>query len=65
MHKRKRRYWQDACLSLLAGGFFTLLGGGALAADSSCVTCHTDEDMLLENLAQVKAKKSAMQSGAG
>lgn len=65
MHKRKRRYLQGACLTLLAGGFFTLMGSVAMAADSSCVTCHTDEDMLLENLAQVKAKKSAMQSGAG
>lgn len=32
---------------------------------SSCVTCHIDEDMLSENLAVVKGKKSAKQSGAG
>lgn len=35
------------------------------AATSSCVTCHLDEDLLNDNLATVKAKKSAMQSGAG
>lgn len=32
---------------------------------SSCVKCHLDEDMLEDNLAVVKGKKSAMQSGAG
>lgn len=32
---------------------------------SSCITCHLDEEMLLKNLSPVKAKKSAMQSGAG
>jgi len=35
------------------------------AASSSCVTCHLDEDMLTETLAQVNTKASAMQSGAG
>ena len=35
------------------------------AATSSCVTCHLDEDMLTDSLKVVKAKKSAMQSGAG
>ncbi len=38
---------------------------GYCFADSSCVTCHTDEDMLEENLAVAKGAKSAMQSGAG
>jgi hypothetical protein len=38
----------------------------ALAAETSgCVTCHLDEAMLLKNLGETKAKKSAMQSGAG
>lgn len=36
-----------------------------IAAESSCVTCHLDEDMLTDNLKVVKAKASAMQSGAG
>ena len=35
------------------------------ATASSCVKCHLDEDMIESSLAQVKAKKSAMQSGAG
>ena len=37
----------------------------AAAADSGCVTCHTDQEMLKKNLAAQKGKKSAMQSGAG
>ena len=35
------------------------------ATASSCVKCHLDEDMIEGSLAQVKAKKSAKQSGAG
>jgi len=35
------------------------------ASASSCVKCHLDEDMLTDNLAEVKSKASAMQSGAG
>jgi len=35
------------------------------ATASSCVKCHLDEDMIEGSLAQVKGKKSAMQSGAG
>ncbi len=35
------------------------------AAASSCVTCHLDEDRLTDSLADVKAKASAKQSGAG
>ncbi len=63
--------WQSrcigrACATFISGGLILgLSGGGAFAAQSSCVTCHTDEDMLEENLAVVKKKKSAMQSGAG
>ncbi len=34
-------------------------------SSSSCVKCHLDEDMLEDSLAEVKVKKSAMQSGAG
>jgi hypothetical protein len=37
----------------------------AQAAESGCITCHTDKEMLQNNLAPQKGKKSAMQSGAG
>jgi cytochrome c551/c552 len=32
---------------------------------SGCVACHLDEAMLVQNLSATKAKKSALQSGAG
>ena len=32
---------------------------------SGCVTCHLDKAKIIKNLSEVKAKKSAMQSGAG
>ena len=37
----------------------------AAAADSSCVTCHLDQEMLKKNITLKQGKKSAMQSGAG
>ena len=61
---QSRCIWR-ACATLISGGLILGLAGGAFAAQSSCVTCHTDEDMLEDNLTVVKKKKSAMQSGAG
>ena len=46
---------------LLLGSFLV----GDSFADSSCVTCHTDEDMIKKNLSKKKVKKSALQSGVG
>jgi hypothetical protein len=37
----------------------------ASAADSGCVTCHLDQEMLKKNITTAKGQKSAMQSGAG
>ena len=37
----------------------------AHAADSSCVTCHLDQEMLKKTVTIKKKAKSAMQSGAG
>ena len=53
---------------LAAIGLFTFLMANvqiAKAADSSCVTCHLDKEMLKKNITAPKGKKSAMQSGAG
>jgi nitrate/TMAO reductase-like tetraheme cytochrome c subunit len=36
-----------------------------LSAQSSCVSCHTQENLLKKNLAPKEEKKSAMTSGAG
>jgi hypothetical protein len=42
------------------------LSGTVLAAgQSSCLTCHLDEALLVKNLSKVESKKSAQQSGAG
>ncbi len=49
---------------LLCAALFCLLLSGSVHADT-CITCHTDEDLLEENLAEDKTKKSAMQAGSG
>ena len=36
-----------------------------LLAQSSCVSCHTQENLLKKNLAPKVEKKSALTSGAG
>jgi len=46
----------------------TFLGANvqtAKAADSGCVICHLDKEMLKKNITAQKGTKSAMQSGAG
>ena len=56
------------CLFLAAIGLFTFLAANiqpAAAADSGCVTCHLDKEMLKKNISAYKGAKSAMQSGAG
>ena len=35
------------------------------AAESGCVACHLDKEMLQKNVTVQKGQKSAMQSGAG
>jgi len=65
MKKWQTRCIGRACATFISGGLLLGMTGVTFAAQSSCVTCHTDEDMLEENLAVVKKKKSAMQSGAG
>jgi hypothetical protein len=53
-------------LMVLSGLLAAGLASEASAAEkSSCVTCHLDETMLVSNLAVTKARKSALQSGAG
>ena len=49
---------------LFCAAHFCLLLSTNVYGDT-CITCHTDEDLLEENLAEVKTKKSAMQAGSG
>jgi hypothetical protein len=51
-----------AIIAVLFLGSF--LAGDSFAA-SSCVTCHTDEKMITENLSKDESKKSALQAGTG
>jgi hypothetical protein len=66
MEKWKERCLFGACVTILAAGMIPLIGvGNSFASESSCVVCHTDKDMLEENVTVVKKKGSAKQSGAG
>ena len=49
---------------ILCAALFSLLLGGTVYGDT-CITCHTDEDLLEENLAEVETKVSEMQAGSG
>lgn len=65
MRKWQVRFVWGACF-LMAAGMISFVGvGSTMAATSSCIQCHTDEDMLEENLSKVKKKGSSMTSGAG
>ncbi|THB73176.1 MAG: hypothetical protein D6B25_15525 [Desulfobulbaceae bacterium] len=44
---------------------FLVFSKNALSDDSSCIVCHTDIDLLEENLGKTKTKKSALQAGSG
>jgi hypothetical protein len=48
---------------LLSALFVLLFNTGGYA--ETCITCHTDEDLLEENLAEVENKTSALQAGSG
>jgi len=48
--------------ALLAAGFAST---SLAATPSSCATCHLDEAKLEGTLGATKARKSALQSGAG
>ena len=65
MSRRRWSFVSSTFNALLTAGVFLLLAAATAQAKSGCVTCHTDEDMLEENLAKVQAKKSAKQAGAG
>ena len=52
-----------AHLAILALALF--LSSQAIADESSCIVCHTDIDLLEENLGDDGKKKSALQAGSG
>ncbi len=44
---------------------FILLQCSLTLAEDSCITCHTDEEMLISNLGKDDKEKSSLQSGPG
>jgi hypothetical protein len=57
---------RNAAVAALAGLLAGILAPVILAAEqSSCLTCHLCEPMLVKNRSVVMPKVSAMQSGAG
>ena len=64
MMKRHRMY--GILLVMLSTGLLAYGSPEVQAANQSgCVSCHTNEAKLTANVAKVKGKKSALQSGAG
>lgn len=51
--------------TLLCTALFCLILGGNAYGEDSCITCHTDGDLLEENLADTENKTSALQAGSG
>lgn len=49
----------------VALAFGLLLSSQIWADDSGCISCHTDEDLLSENLGTEDKKKSTLQAGSG
>jgi hypothetical protein len=65
---RRSKTLDKQTVLLAAVGVFAFLAVNfqiAAAADSGCVTCHLDQEMLKQNISAAKGQKSAMQSGAG
>ena len=57
-----RPCFMAACLALV---LLTFPGDQAQADDSTCITCHTDIDLLEDNLGESGKKKSSLQAGSG
>ncbi|MCG6931818.1 MAG: hypothetical protein LJE64_14790 [Desulfofustis sp.] len=51
--------------ALLGAAFFCVLQAGSAHGGDSCITCHTDEDLLEEFSSQAGSKTSALQAGSG
>lgn len=62
----RTRYLQPCILAAyLALILVTFPGNDARADDSTCITCHTDINLLADNLGEATKKKSSLQAGSG
>jgi hypothetical protein len=50
---------------LLWAALLSLLASTSALGDDTCIVCHTDEDLLADNLADTQKKTSTMQAGSG
>lgn len=50
---------------LFLATLLSLLISTSAFGDDTCIVCHTDEDLLEDNLADTEKKTSAMQAGSG
>ena len=66
MMSRKHCRWSGRFLAgCVAFALAALLNSQVFADDSTCITCHTDLELLEDNLKEDTTKKSAMQAGSG
>lgn len=62
---RIRRFSNPLVCYLAILALALLLSNQVMADDSSCIVCHTDIDLLEENLGDDGKMKSALQAGSG
>ena len=65
MSRKYRRRSGKFLAGCIAFAFAALLNGQVLADYSTCIVCHTDLELLEDNLKEDTTKKSAMQAGSG
>ena len=61
---RQYRFFKHIVTATCCAALLGLLLSANVYGDT-CITCHTDEDLLEENLAEAEAKVSEMQAGSG
>ena len=63
-HNKHHPSFKHILPPIVCAALFGLLSSANVYGDT-CITCHTDEDLLEENLAEVETKVSEMQAGSG
>ncbi len=59
------RWLIQASACMLFFLLLTFFQGQEAKAEDSCITCHTNEEMLQDSLGKDSTKKSALQAGPG
>lgn len=61
-HEAKKSMQYAALVCLLLAGLVSTISA---VEQSSCISCHLDEAMLVKNLSEAVTKTSSLQSGSG